>query len=60
MSSKIAQNRIEGKVFSEDDLKLLLRHVALVIYNYTCVGGLGEVQCHVVGVVGCHQSMDCN
>ena len=42
MSSKIAQNKTEGKFFSEDDLKLLLRHVALVMslcanYIYVCM-----------------------
>ena len=31
LSSKIAQNKTEGKFFSEDELKLLLRHVALVM-----------------------------
>ena len=30
LSSKIAQNRVEGRFFSEEELKQLLRHVALV------------------------------
>ena len=35
LSSKITQNQREGKVFSEDELKQLVRHVALVncVYN---------------------------
>ena len=31
LSSKIAQNKTDGKFFSEDELKQLLRHVALVM-----------------------------
>lgn len=30
LSSKIAQNKAEGKVFSENELNKLVRHVALV------------------------------
>ena len=35
LSSKIAQNQKKGKVFSEDELKQLVRHIALV--NCVCV-----------------------